>query len=497
MKRFALYSAYREMDERQINFLRGEALLNAKYAIGIDVLFLRVSVAKDKSCLHFIYVQVISFCKDFAWYLRMLCRGNIILPVPFLSKFLYLVPSFFKTRLLPSSGKVSELYYKAWPSTLDYEDVIATYIRYVARPNERYGLEPYDHRFLLMLQAWNNYKQVLNCVFSIFKPSAYFSLYCGYLTWQSPINIAIARKIPVMVSGLDDRLFSVSDSQSPKQVILNRDYKHYKYDVDCLPTSEELVRTGTRILNQRLAGRIDSGTYYMKQSAYQRSAAASFWQIKNINQYCKHVDHYDLKGMDQGFVVVFMHEFSDYHHYGVLPSFCSSYYDWFRSTIICLERSSVPYLVKIHPQIMNFPEQYVQTVQSLSDYCQSLSFKLPVLSGNVTTVDLVDFGLSLGVTIRGTVALELAYMRIPFICSGNPPFAHLFPSRIESNQSLYFERLKRYWLEPAVTEKESEAAAYYVAESEYLKEIPEIDLNGSHMVEFSPVELYLQSKRWF
>jgi len=493
MKRFAFYSAYREMDDRQIDFLRGEALLNAKYAIGIDVLFLQVSVAKHKSWLHSIYIQIGHFISNFLWYLRMLCRGHVILPVPLISRLLYLVTSFFKVKPKPPFATVAELYFAKWPSESDYEDVIATYIRYVARPGERFGLCPYDHRFLSMLRYWDNYKQILNFVFYALNPSAYFSLYSGYLIWQSPIKIAIARTIPVMVLSCHDRLYRVSDSQIPKQMVLNQNLLQSEDMVDGLPTVDKLVHAGTEILNQRLVGIIDSSTSYMARSAYQRCSTDSFWEIRTFSNCCNHVTQDILKNMTRGFVVIFMHEFSDYHHYGVLPDFVSSYYDWFCQTISYLESSSIPYVVKIHPQIMSYPERYSQTINALIAYCKASAFKIPVLAGEVTTNDLVECGMSLGLTIRGTVAIELAFMRIPFICSGNPPYAYLFPKRIELSCFHYFKRLSQYWLEPAVTEIESESAAYYVAEEGYLRKIPEVKLNASNELVCSPIELYLET----
>ena len=104
--------------------------------------------------------------------------------------------------------------------------------------------------------------------------------------------------------------------------------------------------------------------------------------------------------------------------------------------------------------------------------------------------------MSLGITIGGTIALELAFMRTPFICTGNPPFARLFPKRIVSSQVDYFERSRRYWLEPEITIQESDAAAYYVAEFEYLLKTPQINLSHGSTFITSPREMYEEAVEW-
>ena len=73
-------------------------------------------------------------------------------------------------------------------------------------------------------------------------------------------------------------------------------------------------------------------------------------QIKDLleNSNVVSVKPCELSAERGGFVVVYMHEFNDYHHNGVLPGFVSSYYDWLLLTVSILAEYQIPYVVKAH-----------------------------------------------------------------------------------------------------------------------------------------------------
>jgi hypothetical protein len=193
------------------------------------------------------------------------------------------------------------------------------------------------------------------------------------------------------------------------------------------------------------------------------------------------------------FIVVFMHELQDWHHNGVLPPYASSYYEWLFITVKFLIDHGLPFVIKIHPAIVTQPSKYRQTIHAVCNMSSILHVKLPISSAS-TTLALIDMGMGLGLTVRGTIGLELAHLRVPFICAGTPPYGSLFPRRTELDINGYFSRLRHFKDEPRVSLEESAAASYYVGLQDKMINCPDIHLHKKVLHTSSEAE-FIQAKR--
>jgi hypothetical protein len=142
-----------------------------------------------------------------------------------------------------------------------------------------------------------------------------------------------------------------------------------------------------------------------------------------------------------------------------------------------MHSQNIPYVLKIHPCIVNSPSLYSTSIKALLNLAVKLDVCFRVTT-SLTTTQLIEAGMKLGVTVRGTVTLELAYLQIPFICAGRPPFAAFFPKRLEIILQNYYSRLQNYAREAGVTAEEADLAAYYVALQEKIAVLPDFDLKG-------------------
>lgn len=471
MIKFACYAVYRGADLRLMNFYRLEALRNSTLAIGIDIMFIKPSTGDCtiRSALS----SVRGSLSDLLWYLKMLRYGHLILPLPAFISFLglWIDPQEAST---PPCDTVAALYSLSWPNEVAANEIMSTYLRFICTLDEVYGLKPYDRRFLRMLKRWRIYQVLANTVFRILRPNLYLAMHSGYLHHQTPCEAAARYSVPILVLGCNDCLYRMSDSGIPTT------FSFANYNELNLPKGfPDISARGSKILEQRIRGSYDHVIPYMKTSAYESASTQGFWAFPSVSNILQDITATAmLPDTTIGFVTVFMHEFDDWHHNGVLPPFATSYYHWLLITLLFLRSQNIPYVLKIHPCIVNYPERYSSSIRALLALSIQLRDRLRVTTA-LTTIQLIDAGMKLGVTVRGTVALELAYLKAPFLCAGRPPFAELFPNRIELNLTNYYQRLLNFSTEVAVSSTEASLAAYYVAMQERGSAIPNLDMHGS------------------
>jgi hypothetical protein len=469
----ACYAVYRGANPRLLDFFRQEALRNADIAIGIDIMFLKQSCRGREKTLRSILFSIREAWRDFAWYVMMLGRGHLVLPLPALVSLLDCFQYQHKDICYPPYNTVAKLYSSSWPDTATANEIMATYLRFVASPSETYGLKPYDSRFLKLLRRSHYYSKLVNSVFAALKPRLYLTPYSGYLHYQAPCKAAAHYTVPTLVLGCSDCLYRVRDHEQPRQFI-----SASRNQAPVPDTFSRLSAIGSRIMTRRIEGARDSSISYMEVSAYASTDAHRFWAFPATSEHLGEVSQSTLLSFgNQGFVCVFMHELNDWHHNGVLPPFASSYYEWLFLTLSFLNAQKINYIVKVHPCIVNAPPSYADSINALLGLASQLGRTLPVTT-LLTTTQLIDSGIKLGVTVRGTVALELAYLRQPFLCAGYPPYASLFPDRTTSCINSYQERLLNYLSEPAVSEEEAKSSAYYIALQEQASIMPDVDLKS-------------------
>lgn len=469
----ACYAVYRGADPRLLRFFRQEARRNATLALGVDIMFFRKSRGGDNSWLTSTLWSMRESWRDFCWYLKMLLQGHLILPLPALV-------TAFECWLKPTNAgpppfkTVAALYSARWPNAEAAEEIMATYLRFVAAPRETYGLQPFDGRFHSMLRRWKIYCWFTNFLFATLKPRLYLAIYSGYLHHNAPCKSAIHNDVPTLVLGCSDCLYRISNHEVPRQFEFI-EYNELQPPGDCA----ELSARGYALLAERIKGSFDPTIAYMKVSAYAHIQSQAFWAVPDVGKDLQEIslDSLTVSGA-RGFVTVFMHELNDWHHNGVLPPFATSYYEWLHITLAFLLSHHIPYILKIHPCIVNSPSSYSASIDAVLGLASQLDARLQVTT-LLSTTQLIDAGMKLGVTVRGTVALELAFLQIPFLCAGRPPYAALFPNRIEQDLDSYQKRLLDYNKESAISSAEAKLAAYYVALQQRSTSIPIEDIRGA------------------
>jgi hypothetical protein len=484
-----LYTVVRHADPAVLDFARSECLQNTKVAVGLDVLFfepLCVEAEKKMRTLRLAYMHATRIILSIRWYIRMAMAGHIIVPIPFIVD-IYGLISYFRPRHneLDSYATPVDAYYAGKPTRVNSVELLGTYIRFAAQEQEEYGLKKAGHSYYSLYFRATRYRQIVEICFGILRPCFFFSLYSGYLHHQIPCDIASICKVTTLVIGCSDCLYRISNSSMPRQFYPVVYSKSHGFALK--GTTESIIAQGLSSLQARLKGNIDSSISYMNASPYQSSpdttlenSIASLTASKLVS--FKANKHYNADW--RKFITIYMHEFSDWHHNGVLPDFASSYYDWLLQTCLILCELRIPFVVKIHPAIAKDPVHYKQSIKGIGRIAEYLDIPL-VYSAAETTLDLIESGMALGVTVRGTVATELTVLRIPFLCAGKPPYSTLLNRRVVVTKQDYVSRLQNFTEEPHITDQEVSMAAYYVGILEEAAKTPDKHLNHTSSLTLS------------
>lgn len=471
----AFYAIYRGLDPNLTKFLRLQAKKNALIAIGLDIQIFSPSNHRSitlRSTASFF----IESTRHFLWYLSETSRGHIILPIPAIVTLIYGLRRVLMPQSIPRfpGGTAVDLYRMGWPEQDLAPELMATYLRFIALDNELFGLRPYDNRYTKLYMFTEIYSSIIFSLFHALTPTAYISIYSGYIQHFIPCLHASKIGSPILVLGCSDCLYRIDDSAVPRQFV------HLTSRLEELRTSnDQLEVNGRNILRLRLGGSVDSAIEYMQTSPFVSASTSNYWAFPRVAQSL--YEYSPLQTADSSessgkFIVVFMHELQDWHHNGVLPPYASSYYEWLFITVKYLIDHGLPFVIKIHPAIVSQPSEYRHTIHAVCEMSSILSARLPISSSS-TTLELIDMGMGLGLTVRGTIGIELAYLRVPFICAGTPPYGSLFPKRTELDVDSYFYRLRNFKDEPEVSLEESAGASYYVGLQDKIINCPDINLH--------------------
>lgn len=227
-------------------------------------------------------------------------------------------------------------------------------------------------------------------------PSLYLTSYSTYVQHGVPARVAMAVGIPVFSFGnlqqLGKRL-SIDDPYHTKNPT------RYRTDFAMRPDREALLDQARTQLETRLSGGIDAATAYMTVSAY-----------KTATEECPDV---------MGAVVLFLHDFYDSPH--VYPDLLfPDFWTWVCHTITVLQQTGLRFLIKPHPN----------QIALSSTVIPDLLAKFPgaaLIPAAITNKQLAEGGMTVAVTVYGTVAHEMAYLGIPSIaCARHPHVAFDF-----------------------------------------------------------------------
>ena len=489
LPRVAYYSVYRGIDLRVAEFLRKEARKNAWFVVAIDVMLIRPSSEKKFGSPEYIVASFYQILLDIRWYLNLLFKGHWIFPLAPLTALFAALLQIFCLRDPVAFKTASEAYFHSWPTPQHSEEFMATYLRFVAKSPEEYGLLPYNRRYHTLYFRYNAYKCLLRLIFRSLRPALLITQYTGYLHNYMPCEYAAEFGGHILLIGCTDRLYRLVSGRVPRQFdfVLSEQILSTNYP--------KLAAMGSSLLGKRIHGQVDASISYMHSSPYRTSQLLipkeSLMDFLEDYHVLENSGHTSLT-RGNGFVVIFMHEFNDWHHNGVLPSFASSYYDWMLQTLKIVISCGIPYVIKLHPAIASSPQKYQQTLSGLSRLPRYFKEQL-IISICQSTTELINSGMRFGLTVRGTVALELAHLKIPFVCAGRPPYADLFPGRTVNDLLSYRLAIIYYIDQKPVSDEESLTAAAYVQYNLESMKVQEVE-HGNHSFNLSSASDYQSLK---
>ena len=464
------YQIYIDQDPAQLEKLIRFARLNSRVVLGIDVNLYPPCIYEAGRSRRKQFIFVRNFILHyFKWYASHLMQGRLIIPVGLFVNLVDFLNPFPAVGPILSHMRMSE-FYKSCRSEYSSE-LMATYVRLISGFYEEFGVERFVPwimaRFLFRERV---YRAILTLLFML-KPKCYVTWQRTYLPSYLPCLMAVRQGVAVAYLGSADRSpFKLSNSD------VCRDWTWPLYSCYVNRDTCDLNKVSTRRLvasdrmKQRIyGGNVDTLIRYMKINPYNQASGihpAVSAIIKNANLRLAELESGCFK---RGFVVVYMHEFNDYHYDEVLPEFASSYYEWTLKTISILSENKIPYVLKIHPAILDDPaqEKYRNSLLALVDLANLMHEPLRVLSP-ISTIELLKIGMVLGCTVRGTVASELIYLRCPVICAGSPPYMNFLPARVVNNSMDYHSALVKYDRQPLVSDDE------YIANLDYLSGLGEV-----------------------
>lgn len=265
--------------------------------------------------------------------------------------------------------------------------IIDSYIRF--RPSYRFDI---NDRFVFFL-IYTSIREI-QAAFSYFrsaKPIWYLTSYMTYLEHGVAARVAVSCGVNVWsfanLNVLGRKVTEVTDCHTI-------DFSSYKTTFDTLDDRVGRLELAERALNARFSGLRDIATSYMSKSAYAN---------------CKNID----KSIVRDSVIIFLHDFFDSPHSYPCLLF-EDFWVWINFTIEMLQQNNIKFHIKPHP---NQVELSNLAIVKLQETYPGIS----VIPSDVSNYDLACADIKCGVTVYGSVALELAFFGIYSICCAKHP----------------------------------------------------------------------------
>lgn len=239
--------------------------------------------------------------------------------------------------------------------------------------------------------------------------------YTTYLDHGVVARLAIKQNIPVYSFGAFAALYKYHNSDLGSHATSHGQYSRSFETMSEVDQLKALDRASIG-LNNRLSGKIDAATFYMKQSAYKESE----------------VEMPDVAGR----VVIFLHDFFDSPHiydWMLFPDF----YEWITYTLDFAAKKKIPIAVKPHPNQIKDSENVVEKLKLT--YPEVL-----FLPTEITNKQLVDADIACGLTVYGTVVHELNFMGKPCIACADHPSISFDESLTARTLSQYDKLLENF-----------------------------------------------------
>ncbi len=299
------------------------------------------------------------------------------------------------------------------------------------------------------------------------KPDILMNSYSTYIQHGIPVRVALSYGVKVYTFGNYQTLFK---KLSLTDFYHTASFSKYKTDFSLLENQELKLEQARTLLELRLKGKIDQSVSYMKESAY---------VIKD-----------KLDNNLQGSIILFLHDFFDSPHvYGSM--IFNDFLEWVEETIKFVTNSNIDFYIKPHPN--QLPESN-DVVNDLKNKYPNVKF----ISSKITNKQLVDAGISLGVSVYGTVAHELTYLNIPVILCGNNPHSSYNFCYEAKNKSEYFNFLRDFKDLKVSDEAKTQVESFvYMHNKNYFNEQSNILNNIIQLRKFDRINSYSEAEEFY
>jgi len=226
--------------------------------------------------------------------------------------------------------------------------------------------------------------------------------YSGYLDHGIAARFAEKYNLPIYYICEIDRPFIKSYLSKHK-----RNYRTYKNNFLKLNEKQKKINKSLKILNKRFLGRIDFGINYLKKNNYKKTNKKVIENQKKS-------------------ICIFLHNTTD-SLFGFSFMNFTSQNEWIVKTLKLLKflKNDYNILVKIHPNETIEGEDFLRSSLPKFTYVK-------IIDKNINIKTIINSKLVAGITLHGSVGLELAYHNIPTIYGNDNPYV-AFDFCIKSN----------------------------------------------------------------
>ncbi len=272
------------------------------------------------------------------------------------------------------------------------ELIYDTYLRFRAKPNIDFNDE--------CLADIIDYSKKLNQIWQDgllkYKIKMLLVPYLAYHHWGIPAYNCLNNGINVITFGSFNYIFSKPSISHPYH---SKNFHTYPEKFLLVSNKEEKINLAKEVLHKRLGGFIDSGTSYMKRSAFSDSSE-EFSPPEN-SKWC----------------VVFLHCFFDSPHiYG--KSLFPDFHEWIVHIFNqAIKNKDTIYYIKEHPNALKENDAVILAFKDQYRVHTNIIF----LSSQISNKQISAKKPQAIFTVYGTVAHEFAALKIPVIVAGENP----------------------------------------------------------------------------
>lgn len=263
--------------------------------------------------------------------------------------------------------------------------------------------------------------------FSAEKIEMMLSPYTTYLHWGVQTRLALLHNVRVITFGSLIYMFSELRKEHPFH---SKDHHLYRHLFDQLSGKTEKLSLAKIVLDERLKGSVDSGTAYMKSSAFHNNRLQAF-QIDK----------------DKLSAVIFLHCFFDSPHVyngALFPDF----FEWILFILrVASENSLINYYIKPHPNGLPANEEIIESLKKKFKDFENIKF----ISNEISNLQIAEQKPNAVFTLYGTVAHEFAYLGFPVITAGDNPhmgYSFLYNPASVSELEHYIKNVGNFGLPP-------------------------------------------------